>query len=271
MPASVPPPIREVVLTRPEGSNAELQAALEATRPADGVRPEPFLTTLPLLAIRSLPDGGELPEALAAMRAEDLVVFVSPRAVAAAATWRPLSDWPARHVAAVGAATGRALADAGRQDALLPDGSEDSEGLLERLNGLSMAGRRVWIIRGETGRELLAETLSDRGARPRFVAVYRRECAPAPATIPAGRDRLWIVTAPQALDCLAVLAPVADGEPSGLLDSTLLVINERARDRARALGFRGPVVLAGGPTPATLARAAWDLIIERQSSLRTRP
>ena len=57
----------------------------------------------------------------------------------------------------------------------------------------------------------------------------------------------------------------------GLLDSTLLVINERARDRARALHFRGPVALAGGPAPAILARAAWNLITERQSSSRARP
>ena len=265
------PPIREIVLTRPEGSNAELQAALEATRPVEVDGPEPVLTPLPLLAIRRLPGGGELPQALAAMRPDDLVVFVSPRAVAAARRLRPLAEWPARHMAAVGAATGKALAEAGRGDALVPDGSEDSEGLLERLDGLSMAGRRVWIIRGETGRELLAETLAARGARPRFVAVYRRECAPAPQIVPAGSDRLWIVTAPQALDCLAALAAATDEGPSGLLDSTLLVINERARDRARSLGFGGRVALAGAPTPATLARAAWDLIIERQSSLRTRP
>ena len=271
MSAPALPAIREVVLTRPDGSNAELQAALEAARPAAAGEDGPALTRLPLLAIRALPDGGELPAALAAMRADDLVVFVSPRAVSAAARWRPLSEWPARHVAAVGAATGRALADAGRDDALLPNGSEDSEGLIERLDGLSMAGRRVWIIRGETGRELLGETLAARGARPRFVAVYRRECAPAPAAVPAGRDRLWIVTAPQALECLAALAPRADDGPSGLLDSTLLVINERARERARALGFRGPIALAGGPAPAMLAQAAWDLIIARQSSLRARP
>ena len=265
MPSPAPTAIREVVLTRPEGSNTELREALSAARPADFDGPGPTFTTLPLLAVRPLPGGGELPQALAAMQPDDLVVFVSPRAVAAAGAVRPLADWPAHHVAAVGAATGRALAAAGCPDALLPAGSQDSEGLLERLDGLAMAGRRVWIIRGETGRELLGETLAARGARPRFVAVYQRQCAPAPADLPAGGDRLWIVTAPQALNCLAALAEGRGGS-SGLLDSSLLVINERARDRARALGFRGPITLAGGPAPATLARAAWELIIERQSS-----
>ncbi|MCL7745012.1 uroporphyrinogen-III synthase [Guyparkeria hydrothermalis] len=271
MSAAALPTIREIVLTRPEGSNAELREALTVARPADLDGPAPALTTVPLLAIRALAGGGGLPQALAAMQPEDLVVFVSPRAVSAAAEVQSLADWPARHVAAVGEATGRALAEAGREDVLLPAGSQDSEGLLERLEGLSMTGRRVWIIRGETGRELLAEALAARGARPHFVAVYRRECAQASAPVPAGGDRLWIVTAPQALDCLAALDSASDGEASGLLDSTLLVINDRARDRARSLGFRGPVALAGGPAPATLARAAWNLIIERQSSLRARP
>ncbi|MBN2872763.1 MAG: uroporphyrinogen-III synthase [Halothiobacillaceae bacterium] len=259
------PAIDEVVLTRPEGSNASLQAALEAARPAgvDGRRPT--WTALPLLAVRPLPDGGELPQALAEMGPEDLVVFVSPRAVAAAAGVRALADWPIRHVAAVGESTGQALTGEGRPDALVPAGSEDSEGLLDRLDDLAMAGRRVWIIRGEDGRELLAEALAARGARPRFVAVYQRTCAGLPPRLPAGPERLWIVTAPQALDCLAGLGAPNQGESRGLLDSSLLVINDRARAKARRLGFRGPIALAGGPAPATLAEAAWTLIMERQS------
>ncbi|MCL7750977.1 uroporphyrinogen-III synthase [Guyparkeria hydrothermalis] len=255
------PPIREVVLTRPAGSNAGLQQALLETRPAGC--PQPIVTIHPLLAIRPLPRGGDLPDALATMTSADLVVFVSPRAVEAARAVRPLTDWPAREFAAVGAATGRALADAGRPATFLPDSSEDSEGLLDCLREAPMSGRRVWIVRGETGRELLADTLAARGAESRFVAVYRRECLEPPAAAPAGPASLWIITAPQALDCLARLAAGTHGSESGLLDSSLLVINERARERARALGFRGPVALAGGPGVDTLARATWRLIADR--------
>jgi len=123
------PPIREVVLTRPAGSNAGLREALMAARRVG--LPEPTLITQPLLSIRALRDGGELPAALRAMDSGDLVVFVSPRAVEFADVVRPLVDWPARELAAVGAATGRALAHAGRPATFLPDSSEDSEGLLE--------------------------------------------------------------------------------------------------------------------------------------------
>ncbi len=259
------PPISEVVLTRPAGSNAGLREALVAARPAGMV--EPTLITQPLLAIQPLPDGGELPGALAAMTPTDLVVFVSPRAVEAARAVCPLGDWPAREFAAVGAATGGALAEAGRPAAFLPDASEDSEGLLESLRDVPVTGRRVWIIRGETGRELLADALAARGAEPRFVAVYRRECPdphPRPPA-PAGPTCLWIITAPQALDCFARLTSETDASQFGLLDSNLLVINERARDRARAAGIRGPISLAGGPGADTLARAAWQVIADRQS------
>ncbi len=259
------PPIREVVLTRPAGSNAGLREALVAARPAG--MPEPTLITEPLLAIQPLAEGGDLPDALAAMTAGDLVVFVSPRAVEVADAVRRLVDWPAREFAAVGAATGRSLAHAGRPATFLPDSSEDSEGLLECLRSEPMTGRRVWIIRGETGRELLADALATRGAEPRFVAVYRRECPAPRPPVPAGPACLWIITAPQALDCFARLAGETDESLFGLLDSNLLVINERARDRARALGIRGSILLAGGPGAETLARAAWEMIAERQSPL----
>ncbi|MGM0691298.1 MAG: uroporphyrinogen-III synthase [Pseudomonadota bacterium] len=257
------PPIREVVLTRPAGSNAGLREALVAARPAGLVQPN--VITQPLLAIQPLANGGELPDALSAMTPADLVVFVSPRAVEAARDVRPLSDWPASEFAAVGAATGRALAEAGRPAAFLPGSSEDSEGLLECLRDVPMSGRRVWIIRGETGRELLADSLAARGAELHFVAVYQRECPGARPPFPAGPACLWIVTAPQALDCFARLAGETDGSESGLLDSNLLVINERARDRAWELGVRGPILLAGGPGAETLAHAAWALIAERQA------
>ncbi|MFP4639641.1 MAG: uroporphyrinogen-III synthase [Guyparkeria sp.] len=255
-------PVDRVVLTRPEDANHSLRAALLEARPP---RMPATFSDYPLLRIRPR-DPGELLDALAAMRASDLVVFVSPRAVSMADAVRPLEEWPEARVAAVGEASGRALAEAGRPADFLPDGSEDSEGLLERLAEVDMRGRTVWIIRGETGRGLLAERLAERGARPVFVPVYRRECiGRSDDTVVArsGPGTVWVVTAPQAIDCLARLAGPADGDRTGLLDSTLVVINERGRDRARELGFRGEIAVAGGPSPAALARAVWAVVGRR--------
>jgi len=257
------PPVERVVLTRPAGANEALRTALESARPA-GMTAR--LHDLPLLAIRPVDDHAPLREALATMAADDLVVFVSPRAVAMAAAHRPLADWPPARFAAVGRATGEALSAAGRPAAFLPRGSEDSEGLLARLGEVEVRGHTVWIVRGETGRPLLAERLAERGARPVFVPVYRRECAgraDGPVVSAAGPATAWILTAPQAIDCLAALAATAEATRPGLLDSSLVVINERARDRAREQGFGGEIVVAGGPSPDTLARAAWALVRRR--------
>ncbi len=257
-------PVERVVLTRPDGANDTLRAAIrELFPPGRSIASSEY----PLLRIRPR-DPGELLAALRAMRPSDLLVFVSPRAVSMAAAVRPLSEWPEARVAAVGEATGRALAEAGRPADFLPDGSEDSEGLLERLAAVDMRGRTVWIVRGETGRGLLAERLAERGARPVFVPVYRRECAGRsddPVVARSGPGTVWIMTAPQAIECLAALA---DAEKGGLLDSTLVVINERARDRARVLGFRGEIAVAGGPAPGTLARAVREVAGRREAAGR---
>ncbi|WP_372591370.1 uroporphyrinogen-III synthase [Guyparkeria sp.] len=257
-------PVDRVVLTRPEGANDALRAALLAARP-----PSMSAAFCDYSLLRILPlDPGELLAALAAMQASDLVVFVSPRAVSMAGAIRPLHEWPGARVAAVGEATGRALAEAGRPADFLPDGSEDSEGLLERLAQVDMRGRTVWIVRGETGRGLLAERLAERGARPVFVPVYRRECtgrSDDAVVRRSGPGTVWVMTAPQAIECLAALA---HANRDGLLDSTLVVINERARDRARELGFKGEIAVAGGPSPEMLARAVWDVVGRRATAGR---
>lgn len=263
MPAA--PPVTEILLTRPVGSNDPLREALEALRPAG---PAVGLRDFPLLMIGPPRSPAPLLDALAAMQPGDVTVFVSPRAVQMANAIHPLPDWPPSRLAAVGAATAQALREAGREAEFVPRSSEDSEGLLDCLSGLEMAGRAVWIMRGETGRDLLAETLAARGAHPRFVPVYRRECPPPDSgPPPGGPERLWIITAPQALDCLARLAAVAnrpDDSGDRLLDSTLVVINGRARERARRLGFRGEIALAGSPSPRALAEAAWAMVVARR-------
>jgi uroporphyrinogen-III synthase len=260
------PPVARVVLTRPAGANDALRAALEATRPA-GMTVDRH--DLPLLAIRPASDTAALREALGAMRPSDFVVFVSPRAVEMAAAFRPLAEWPAARLAAVGRATGEMLARAGRPAEFLPEDTEDSEGLLRRLADVEVDGHRVWIIRGETGRTLLAERLAARGAQPVFVPVYRRDCAGQagdPLVTESGPATAWILTAPQAIDCLAALDSSGGAQAPGLLDSSLLVINERARERARAAGFRGEIVVAGGPSPEVLARAFWGMVTRRSAT-----
>lgn len=107
----------------------------------------------------------------------DLAIFTSANAVDQA---MPLiqerGGFPPRlEIAAIGQATTRALARHGFAPDLQPDHDFTSEGLLALPRFQKVVGQTIVIVRGEGGRELLAETLAIRGARVVPAEVYRRE------------------------------------------------------------------------------------------------
>ncbi|ANJ67559.1 hypothetical protein A9404_09300 [Halothiobacillus diazotrophicus] len=249
-----------IALTRPDGGNARLAAHIRAACPDCRV------VDWPLLLIESAADPARLRTELSAMAEDDWAVFVSPRAVRHAQALQPLAQWPARHWAAVGGATAAVLGDfraGSATEILVPKTTQDSEGLLAAWPSGDLTGRTVWLVRGETGRETLAAGLRSRGARVRYLPVYRRRCAGAPpkdgadtGTLPA----IWVITSPESLVCLTNWATAAldAGQRKGLLHSGLVVINERTEAKARALGFTGTIVRATDPDDQALARACSD-------------
>jgi uroporphyrinogen-III synthase len=106
----------------------------------------------------------------------DLAVFVSPNAVNRAMKLiRASRGWPQNlRCAAVGKGSGRALAQLGINDVLVPPERFDSEALLALPELQDVAGKQVVIFRGEGGRELLGEELTRRGAGVTFAECYRR-------------------------------------------------------------------------------------------------
>jgi len=120
------------------------------------------------------------------LAAFELAFFVSANAVVQTLRVRPRADWPASlRVATVGPASARALEAHGFAPVIVPTTGFDSEAVLAlpEFSASALAGRRVLILRGEGGRELLADTLRTRGARVTQLDCYRRVCAkldPAP-------------------------------------------------------------------------------------------
>jgi uroporphyrinogen-III synthase len=240
-----------VLVTRPAEQAAEFAEKVSA---AHG-RPVSF----PALEILGPPDKQAARARLAGLASVHVLVFVSANAVRYAYPLMP-DDIPLNlQIAAVGAATARALEEVGLDPTLVPE-RMDSEGLLALPPLQSMAGRRVLIVRGNGGRETLRETLQARGAQVDYVEVYRRR---VPQRNPANLVRNWsrlvdVVTATSAqiLDNLFTLLGTEGG---ALLQATPLVVpSQRIAEHAAGRGCTR-VTVADSATDEDMLRALCGL------------
>ncbi|MBI2306852.1 MAG: uroporphyrinogen-III synthase [Rhodocyclales bacterium] len=234
---------RTIVVTRPRAQADALAAAIRA---AGG---EPFI--FPLLEIGPAPDPAPLADAVARLGDYVLAVFISPNAVDySLPAILAHGPWPAGLTsAAVGQGTVRALAALGVGGTVAPSERFDSEELLElpELQADRVAGRRVAIFRGDGGRELLADTLRERGASVDCIPCYTRS-APADGAGPllarwqhGGIDAFTVSSS----EGLRHLVDMLDADGRRRLAATpLFVPHARIAESAAALGL-GCVVLTG--------------------------
>ena len=244
-------PERLVVITRPRAQAEALAQAVAGI----GRRP----VVLPLLEIAPLQDQSALRAALAQLADYALVAFVSPNAVEAA--FAHLAAWPAGvAIGIVGEGSRAALARHGvtLDNAVIhcpPDpANSDSEHLLASLDLAQLAGRRVLIVRGESGRELMADTLRAAGALVETVAAYRRQVPSLDDALARQLSALlagpndWIITSSEALRGLAALVQELDPPDAmaRLHQQHLVVPHARIADTARALGFERITLTGSG-------------------------
>ena len=156
-----------VLLTRP----AEESAALATVLSDVGI----YSSSLPLLDIEPL---SITPDQQALLR--DLgrycAVIVVSKPAARLALQQLDRHWSEVPWFSVGAATAQVLADQG-YTVHYPHTGDDSEALLELpalREAIARPAARVLILRGEGGRELLAERLRERGASVDYLELYRR-------------------------------------------------------------------------------------------------
>ncbi len=156
-----------VLLTRP----AEESSALAATLSEAGI----FSSSLPLLDIEALPVTAEQRAVFRDLGRYSAVIVVSKPA-ARLALHLLSQPWPQLQWFSVGAATAQVLADHGLNVHYPPSG-DDSEALLALpalREAIARPDARVLILRGEGGRELLAERLREQGASVDYLELYRR-------------------------------------------------------------------------------------------------
>ncbi|MFM0314689.1 fused uroporphyrinogen-III synthase HemD/membrane protein HemX [Paraburkholderia nemoris] len=251
-----------VVITRPAGQSNELIAQLAAA----GVDVLDF----PLIDIAPVTDEAPLRAALASLERYALVVFVSPNAVDHAFA-RSDAIWPhALPIGVVGPGSVQALARHGVAAPAYtiispPSAPEedtarfDSEGLFAAidtaLGATSLEGKRVLIVRGDGGREWLADRLREAGAELETVAAYRR-LVPEPSiggwarvhALLAGAPHAWLLTSSEGVRNLHELAQehLTADEITQLKHADLVTPHPRIAQTARALGFDSITVSGAG-------------------------
>ena len=222
---------------------------------------------LPLLAIAGAPDPAALGQAWASLSTQELVMFVSPNAVQQFFAHRPAglaaAAWPAHCLAgSTGPGTASALVAAGVPLAAIISppseaGQFDAEALWQVLRPRrDWDGASVLVVRGEGGRDWLADSLRAVGATLNFVAAYRRvlpewclaEHALLARSLATPQDHVWLFSSSQAVRHLQQMAPDANWS-----NSAAIATHPRIAEAVAKNGFAR--VHLAPPTPEAAASA----------------
>jgi uroporphyrinogen-III synthase len=235
-----------IAITRP----AEQADALNEGIHRAGGTPIAF----PLLAIAPLETYDVFDGVIETLPQCDWIIFISSNAVQqgmprVAARFPQLP--PKLRFAAIGPTTAQELAHCRVEQVLTPATRFDSENLLALPELQDMKQQRVVIVRGVGGRELLADTLRERGADVAFAECYRRvnpqpDAGKLPELWQNGRLHALVVTSSEALRNLLHIAQDAPW----LKDIRVCVNHARIAEAARAHGLN--VVLAEAPGDAAM-------------------
>lgn len=203
-----------------------------------------------------LTPGDELPALPEQLSHADLVVVVSRHAVLFAHDFLLHTGltWPAIEYFAVGEASAMTLHEVGLQGAWPED--PRSEGLLALPALQQVAGKRVLILRGNGGRELISSTLRQRGAEVTCLCVYARHY---PAQDGEELYHQWhqrgldslLVTSGELLDALLAITPAQHRE--WLQRLPLIVPSPRVAEQAAGAGFLDITTAWGADHDALLA------------------
>ena len=234
-----------VIVTRPAAQAVSWVEALGA----HGVE----AVALPLMRICAPLDGEPVAHAWQQLGANQLVFFVSANAVAHFFAMRPAdASWPADVLAgSTGPGTTAALRAGGLAAAQIVEPAADSAQFdsetlwQQRLRQLDWHGTTVQIVRGDGGREWLADTLREHGATVNFVAAYRRAepdwdaqaLALLARALAAPTDHLWLFSSSESIEHLA--RHLAQSNPPVPLPAgaRALATHPRIASAARLAGF----------------------------------
>jgi uroporphyrinogen-III synthase len=158
-----------ILITRPEPDCHELTQQLNAA----GIN----AIAQPLLTIKAGNDLPDLINQLKNLKTDDFLIVISVHAVNLAHNYLMSQDvcWPKNvHYIAVGHKTAATLKRVTGQKVISPQTRCDSEGLLALPELANVTDRQILILRGNGGRELIYQTLTERNAKVSYCETYQR-------------------------------------------------------------------------------------------------
>ncbi len=230
---------KTIIITRPADRGKALSEMIET---AGGTA-----VHIPVLEILPPANPAEIQPQLQALKDFDIAVFVSANAVNGARVLLAPNGLPDTLTpAAIGRSTADALKAWGFPAGFVPTQEYGSESLLA-LDALNQVkGKQVAIIQGGDGRNLLEETLVQRGAEVSCIDVYRRATAfqQKHALLDALNKNNPILTATSTQSLESLLEIGGDAGKNNILNAPLVVLSERIQAFARSIGFKNNILVA---------------------------
>ncbi|MCK5809557.1 MAG: uroporphyrinogen-III synthase [Cocleimonas sp.] len=235
---------RWIAITRPAHQAGQLITKLESK----GAKIIPF----PLLEIVEPTSLSVLQQQLSQLEHFNTAIFISSNAVESALARVNKAQLKSLKIAAVGKKTALSLRNKGLTVDYFPDKRFNSEALLALDALQAVQGQRIIIFRGEGGRDLLRDTLRQRGACVTYSNVYARRCpADNIALLKQHYDQqqldIIVITSGESLQHLLRLAD----NDEWLANVPLLVGSQRIKQQFQPQ-FSGNIWVAPDPSDETI-------------------
>ena len=243
---------QHIVITRPAHQADALSHGIEA---AGG-----NVLVFPTLEIKPSQLSQENNEQIQHLNNLDIILFISPNAVEHGLNHILAQTKLPKNIllATIGQGSASYLkSKLGKLPDICPSENFNSEGLLAAKELQNIKNKQILIIRGDSGREHLKQTLEKRGAKVEYFNAYHCLIPPTSATeleqyLQNNQIAVIVITSARGLRNLVDM--VAKNSRESLLQKPLLLINQRLVDIAKELGFKNQLFIA--------KQASDDAIIE---------
>lgn len=202
----------------------------------------------PLIEITPLNDYKQFDAVISHITDYDWAIFISSNAVQNGMPRLVKLGIPSHlQFAAIGPVTANELKAFGVKEVMTPNERFDSESLLALSEMSQVAGKKILLVRGVGGRDVLAETLRARGAQVTFAECYQRinpqtNCDLLAQLYHEKKLHGIVVTSSEAMRHLLDLA----GDADWLKNIILFVNHARIAELPTQLGLKVAVANAAG-------------------------